>query len=196
MTAAGVHPAPWPADPTRLDAEDPGRSRSRLPAALWAFPGAMLFRLSPKPLYKARVRLLNLFGARLHPTARVRPDVSIDRPWNLSMGRKSSLGDGVVVWAHAPVTIGARCTISQYCRLAAFREPVGDPGAATSPAPLTIGDDVWIAAESYVAGGQTIPDGVLAGARSVIDGPLEPWTICAGEPAASRRPRPFKGRKP
>lgn len=183
-----------PADPTVLAAADPGRDRSRLPAALWSFPGQLLFRLSPKPLYKLRVRLLNLFGARIDATVRIRPDVSIDRPWNLSMGRKSSLGDGVVVWAHAPVTIGARGTISQYCRLAAFRQSPDHPAAPTVPAPLTIGDDVWIAAESYVAGGQSIPDGVLVGARSVIDGPLDPWTICAGEPAISRRPRPFKGR--
>lgn len=183
-----------PADPTVLAAADPGRDRSRLPAALWSFPGQLLFRLSPKPLYKLRVRLLNLFGARIDATVRIRPDVSIDRPWNLSMGRKSSLGDGVVVWAHAPVTIGARGTISQYCRLAAFRQSPDHPAAPTVPAPLTIGDDVWIAAESYVAGGQSIPDGVLVGARSVIHGPLDPWTICAGEPAISRRPRPFKGR--
>lgn len=183
-----------PADPTVLAAADPGRDRSRLPAALWSFPGQLLFRLSPKPLYKLRVRLLNLFGARIDATVRIRPDVSIDRPWNLSMGRKSSLGDGVVVWAHAPVTIGARGTISQYCRLAAFLQSPEHPAAPTVPAPLTIGDDVWIAAESYVAGAQSIPDGVLVGARSVIDGPLDPWTICAGEPAISRRPRPFKGR--
>lgn len=154
--------------------------------------GRTAFRLVPKPLYKARAALLNLFGASVHPSAKVRPDVRIDRPWNLTMGRKSSLGDGVVVWALAPVTIGARSTISQYCRVGAFRE---DPGAAASfhAEAITIGDDVWIAAESFVGGGQNVPDGVLAGARSVIDGPLDPWTICSGEPATSRRPRPFKG---
>lgn len=186
-----------PADPTAMAAPDEGRSRSRAPAGLWPV-GALVFRLTPKPLYKARLALLGLFGARLHPTARIRPDVRIDRPWNLSMGRKSSLGDGVVVWAHAPVTIGARCTISQYTRLAAFREDDAAPAGPTRPAALTIGDDVWIAAESYVAGGQTVPDGVLVGARSVIDaahgGRLEPWTIASGDPAVSRRERPFAGR--
>lgn len=186
-----------PVDPTAMGAPDEGRSRSRVPAGLWAV-GALAFRLTPKPLYKARAGLLRLFGARLDPTVRIRPDVRIDRPWNLSMGRKSSLGDGVVVWAHAPVTIGARCTISQYTRLAAFQVDADAPGGPTRPAPLTIGDDVWIAAESYVAGGQTVPDGVLVGARSVIDaahgGRLDPWTIASGDPAVSRRDRPFTGR--
>lgn len=189
--------AAMPTDPTAMAAPDEGRSRSRVPAGLWPL-GSALFRLTPKPLYKARVVLLRLFGARLDPTVRIRPDVRIDRPWNLTMGRKSSLGDGVVVWALAPVAIGARCTISQYTRLAAFREDETNPAGPTRPAPLTIGDDVWIAAESYVAGGQTVPDGVLVGARSVIDarhgGRLEPWTIASGDPAVSRRERPFQGR--
>ncbi len=189
-----------PVDPTVLLAEDPGRARSRLPAGAWRPLGAPLLRLIPKPMYGARTRLLRLFGADLDSTARVRQSVRIDRPWNLAMGRKSSLGDGVVVWAHAPVRIGARCTVSQYCRLAAFREDAARPAGPTRPAALTIGDDVWIAAESYVAGGQAVPDGVLVGARSVIDAPaggrLEPWTIASGDPAVSRRPRPFQGRTP
>lgn len=186
-----------PVDPTRRAGRDESRSRSLLPAWLWPL-GSLMFRLTPKPLYKARVLLLRVFGARLDATVRIRPDVRIDRPWNLSMGRKSSLGDAVVIWAHAPLSIGARCTISQYCRLAAFRENEHAPAGPTSPAPLTIGDDVWIAAESYVAGGQTVPDGTLVGARSVIDshagGRLEPWTIASGDPAVSRRQRPFQGR--
>lgn len=189
-------PAP-PADPTRRLGKDDGRHRSRLPASLWPL-GSVVFRLLPKPLYKARTSLLRLFGAQLDPTVRVRPDVRIDRPWNLSMGRKSSLGDAVEVWAHAPITIGARSTISQYSRLAAFREDDLSPAGPTHPMPLTIGSDVWIAAGSYVAGGQVIPDGVLVGARSVIDdragGHLEPWSIASGDPARSRRPRPFRGR--
>lgn len=189
-----------PLDPTVLSAEDPGRARSRLPAGAWRPFGAPLLRIIPKPMYGVRTRLLRLFGAEMDPTARVRQSVSIDRPWNLTMGRKSSLGDGVVVWAHAPVSIGARCTISQYCRLAAFREDPSRPAGPTRPAPLTIGDDVWIAAESYVAGGQTVADGVLVGARSVVDqragGRLDPWTIASGDPATSRRPRPFQGRAP
>lgn len=173
---------------------DAGRARSTLPAWLWPILGRPLFRLSPKPLYRARAVLLRWFGAEIDPSAGLRPDVRIDRPWNVSIGRKVLIGDGVVIWAHAPVTIGARSTISQRCRLAAFRPDPEHPAGATIPAPLSIGDDVWIAAESYVAGGNTVPDGVMVGARSVIDGPLAPWTICTGEPAVSRRPRPFKGR--
>lgn len=187
-------PSGMPVDPAELVGPDPGRKRSRLPPGLWA-PAATFFRFTPKPLYKARVTLLRLFGAQLDPTVRIRPDVRIDRPWNLSMGRKSSLGDAVIVWAHAPITIGARCTISQYCRLAAFREDEHAPAGPTHPMALTVGDDVWIAAESYVAGGQAIPDGTLVGARSVIDagagGRLDPWTIASGDPAVSRRQRPF-----
>jgi putative colanic acid biosynthesis acetyltransferase WcaF len=186
-----------PADPTRPHGPDEERRHSRIPAGLWPL-GSLIFRLTPKPLYRVRVLLLQSFGAKIDPTVRIRPDVRIDRPWNLTMGRKSSLGDAVVVWAHAPIRIGARCTISQYSRLAAFQDDLLAPAGPTTPAALTIGDDVWIATETYVAGGQIIPDGVLIGARSVIDGRtgarLEPWTIASGDPAVSKRQRPFQGR--
>jgi putative colanic acid biosynthesis acetyltransferase WcaF len=187
-----------PADPTVPLGPDEGRQHSRLPGGLWPL-GSLVFRLTPKPLYRVRVLLLRSFGARIDTTVRIRPDVRIDRPWNLTMGRKSSLGDAVVVWAHAPIRIGARCTISQYCRLAAFQDNLHAPAGPTRSASLTIGDDVWIATETYVAGGQIIPDGVLIGARSVIDGRtgarLEPWTIASGDPAVSKRQRPFQGRR-
>jgi putative colanic acid biosynthesis acetyltransferase WcaF len=189
--------ATLPVDPTLLRGTDQGTVRSKLPVAIWPV-ASLVFRFTPKPLYRIRVILLRMFGAQLDLTARIRPDVRIDRPWNLTMGRKSSLGDGVVIWAHAPIRIGARCTISQYTRIAGFLEDTSRPAGPTHPAPLTIGDDVWIAAESFVAGGQSIPDGVLVGARSVIDarygGRLDPWTIASGDPAVSCRPRPFQGR--
>ncbi|MBO6739736.1 MAG: hypothetical protein JJ916_07750 [Phycisphaerales bacterium] len=107
------------------------------------------------------------------------------------MGRKSSIGEGATVWAHAPITIGARTVISQYC----FVHSAKRIGNHESPSPIEIGDDVWIAAESVIVGDVCVPNGVLVGARSVVSDPVEPWTIATGHPASSRRPRPYRGHK-
>ncbi|MFG0312816.1 MAG: acyltransferase, partial [Phycisphaerales bacterium] len=139
---------------------------------------------------------LRWFGATVDDTSRVRPSVWIDRPWNLSIGRKSSLGDRCSVYAHAPIRIGARSVCSQHTILSAGVVTGLGAEASMRPAPITLGDDVWVAADCVVEGGSTIPDGALVGARSAVrdDRPLEAWTIAGGMPARSLKARPFKGR--
>lgn len=185
--------AALPAHPYRVGFAS---SIERRRAVLWALVQATLFGWSFHNAYRWRNFLLRTFGATIDGTVRIRPNCRVDRPWNLSMGRKSALGDAVTIYAGAPVTIGERSVISQYVIIAAASgarrgEPVGSP--------VTVGDDAWIAAESFVPGGVTIPDGVVVGARSVVGEPsevppLDAWTIASGDPAKSRRARAYLGR--
>lgn len=160
---------------------------------LWPLVRATIFSHSFHNQYRLRNRLLRLFGATVDDTSRVRPSVWIDEPWNFSMGRKSSLGDRCAVYAQAPVRIGSRSVCSQHTILSAFTI---DTERTRHGQPIDIGDDVWVAADCVVEGGATLPDGALVGARSCVAAAsaLEPWTIAAGLPARSIKPRPFKGR--
>ena len=160
-------------------------------AFLWRVISMTLFRMIPSPAYKLRRAVLVAFGAKLDPTSRMRGGVRISAPWNLEMGRKSSIGEGATVWAHAPVTIGARSVISQYC----FVQSSKREGNQETPESITVGDDVWIAAESVIMGGVQVPNGVLVGARSVVRDAIDTWTIATGHPAKSRRERPYQGAK-
>lgn len=171
-----------------------GSRAERRRAAVWSVVQRVLFNRSFHNAYRWRNRLLRWFGATIDPTVRIRPSCVIDRPWHLSMARKSALGDGVVIYAAAPVAIGERSVISQYTVIAASS---GAPGESPAPAPVRVGDDCWIAAESFVPGGLDVPDGVVVGARSVLpeDGAaLDAWTIASGDPARSRRARAYRGR--
>jgi len=175
----------------RPDPARPG-GRPSLRRALWRLVQASLFRYSFHNWYGFRCRLLRLFGATLAAEVRIRPTVRIDCPWRLTIGRKSSLGDGCVVWAHAPVVIGERSVCSQFSVLCTWDVDVDDPARPMPPRPIHIADDVWIATECLVTAGATVPPGVVIGARSVVRGPLEGWTIAAGDPARSRAPRPLR----
>jgi acetyltransferase-like isoleucine patch superfamily enzyme len=55
--------------------------------------------------------------------------------------------------------------------------------------PIEIGDDCWVATDCTVLPGSVIPEGVVVGARSLIEGELEPWTITSGSPATVRGQR-------
>ena len=161
--------------------------RRGLRSALWRFVSCTVYRLIPSPAYRFRRAVLMGFGARLDPTSRVRGGVRISEPWNLTMGRKSSIGEGATIWACAPVRIGDRTVVSQYCFLTSSQRV----GTQECPMPIEIGDDVWIATESVVVGG--VPNGVLVGARSVVSDSVDRWTIATGQPARSRREREYQG---
>lgn len=160
--------------------------------ALWPLVRATIFSHSFHNQYRLRNALLRLFGATVDETSRIRASVWIDQPWNLTIGRKSSIGDRSAVYAHAPVRIGSRSVCSQHTILGAF--VIDD--RAPRPASIDIGDDVWVAADSVIEGGTTLPDGALIGARSCVatGASIKPWTIAAGLPARSIKPRPYKGR--
>lgn len=160
--------------------------------ALWYVVEATAFRHSPRTFYGYRSWLLRRFGADVHPTARVRPSVSIEVPWNLSIGEGSMVGDHAILYCLGPVKIGARCTVSQYAHLCAGTHDHTRRSFPLVKSRITLGDDVWVAADAFVGPDVTLADGVVLGARSSAFGDLPPWTVCAGTPARPVKPREMR----
>jgi putative colanic acid biosynthesis acetyltransferase WcaF len=174
---------------------DPTRPRERAPWRRWAWyvVQCTLFRCSFHSWYGFRRTLLAAFGAAIDPTARVRPTVQIDQPWNLSMGRKSTLGDRCVLWAHERIRIGARSVCSQRTMLSTWALEPDGPDLRVARGPVTIEEDVWIATECAVTAGSHVEAGTVVGARSVVRGRLPGWRIARGDPATPCADRPYGG---
>ena len=162
-----------------------------LRSLLWRLLGAPLFRASFHNWYPVRRMILRLFGTRLAPTTRFRNSVRIDRPWNLSAGHLTIIGDHAALRCRAPITIGDRCVISQ---LAILTTTAREPRTAGHPkriAPIAIEDDCWIAADTLVLPGVTVHAGTVVGARALVESDLPGWRIAVGEPAVPRGTRAF-----
>jgi len=171
--------------------EDATRRPPKLKAMLWRRIGRTAFRCTPRTAYSTRRRLLGFFGADLARTVKFRNTCSIDEPWNLTVGALTMFGDSTIVRSASPIRVGQRCVISQYSLLmTSMIERDHDGRFHQTPRPIEIGDDCWVATDCLVLPGAKVPDGVVIGARSVIGGGLEPWTIATGAPAKSRRQRP------
>jgi len=54
---------------------------------------------------------------------------------------------------------------------------------------ITIGDGVWIGANTVILDGAEIGEGCVVGAGSVVTGRLPPWSVVAGVPARKLRDR-------
>lgn len=171
--------------------QSPYTLREKLGRVLWWFVQATLFRWSGHNMYGWRRFLLKFFGARLASSARLRPTVSIECPWNLCMEENTSVGDRAILYALGPITIKRRASVSQHTHLCAATHDYTVPGLPLVRLSIMVEEDAWLAADSFVGPGVTIGKGAVLGARGCAFKDLEPWTIYGGNPA-----KPIKAREP
>jgi putative colanic acid biosynthesis acetyltransferase WcaF len=60
---------------------------------------------------------------------------------------------------------------------------IKDPSYPLTGAPIHVGSDVWIAAESFILPGRSIFDGAVVGARSLVVQDVPAWKVVGGNPA-------------
>ena len=156
---------------------------------LWAIAQATFFRYSFHTWNKWRIFLLKSYGADIDYSCIIRRTVKVECPWNLKMGQNSCLGDCVIVYCLGKITIGDRVSISQYAHLCAGTHDYNDIDMPLLRLPITINDDVWLAADSFVGPNVVIGEGAILGARAVAMRDLDSWTIYSGNPAIIKRTR-------
>jgi acetyltransferase-like isoleucine patch superfamily enzyme/glycosyltransferase involved in cell wall biosynthesis len=154
-----------------------------LKRVLWMFTSATLFRYSFHNWYGWRRVLLRCFGAKIGAEARIRPTVRIEIPWNLEVGDDSVVGDYAILYCLGKVTIGRHAVISQYAHLCAGTHDYTSRRFPLVRMPIAIGDEVWVAADAFVAPGVTIGDRSVVGARSTVTRDVPPDNVVAGSPA-------------
>jgi putative colanic acid biosynthesis acetyltransferase WcaF len=162
---------------------------NRLIRLLWIVTWALLARWTPGRMSFWRVFLLNLFGAKVSREAAVAASARIWLPAHLELGSRSTLGPGVDCYNMAPIVIGARTIVSQRTFLCAGTHDIRDSSFQLVARPISIGNDVWIAAEAFVGPGVTVGDGCVLGARACAFADLEAWTVYRGNPAGALKLR-------
>jgi putative colanic acid biosynthesis acetyltransferase WcaF len=172
-----------------MERASPFSRSNRLARFLWGIVRVLLFRPSPRIFHRWRNALLRLFGAKLHPTARVYPRARIWAPWNLRMDEYACLADDVDCYSAHTVHIGAYSTVSQYSYLCGATHDFDTVEHPVVAKPIVIGRRVWIAADVLVGPGVTIGDGAVIGARSSVFRDIPAWVVAIGTPAEPTRDR-------
>ena len=133
--------------------------------------------------------LLRIFGADLHPTARVYPKAVIWCPAFLKMGAHACIANDADIYNVGGVALGDHALVSQYAYLCGATHDHEDVDFPLIPKPINIGARAWVAADVFVAPGITIGDGTVVGARSDVFNDLPAWQVCVGSPARAIKPR-------
>jgi putative colanic acid biosynthesis acetyltransferase WcaF len=181
--AAPLAPPAAPFQRLDLTRSTPYSAGERLRRAAWGVARVLLFRPTPKRLFRFRNALLRAFGARVGRNTVVESSVRIFHPWLLEIGDWSHLGAGVDCYNLGPVSIGDHTVISQRAVLCAGTHDYTRPDLPLLRPPIRIGHGVWIAAEAFIAPNVTIADNAVVGARAVVTRDVPPGAVVAGNPA-------------
>ncbi|MHA6686490.1 LbetaH domain-containing protein [Mesorhizobium sp. A556] len=181
------------ANPPKLGGQTFGL-RHRALRLCWMICWTLFARWTPPQMNGLRRALLQLFGAQIHPTARIRSSARIWWPGNLVVGAHASLGPGVICYNIARIVVRDFADVSQRAHLCTGTHNIDDPDFRLIAKPIMIGQQAWIAAEAFVGPGVTVGCGAVLGARGVAFRDLDDWTVYAGNPAKPIRKRRFSER--
>jgi putative colanic acid biosynthesis acetyltransferase WcaF len=182
---------------TILNAKDSGPTEggpsfslaNRAQRAAWSLCWTILAAWTPPAFHPWRRLLLRLFGATLHPTAKIYASARVWQPSNLEMGEHACLGPKATCYSMAKITLGDHAVVSQGAHLCAGTHDIDDEHFQLVAKPITLEAKSWIAAEAFVGPGVTIGEGAVLGARAVAFRDIEPWTVHIGNPASFFRNR-------
>ena len=135
---------------------------------------------------------------------------------NITLGRHVSIYPGVMLWGDGPivigdnvaigngtiiysskngggVTIGSNSSIAAQCYIIDMDHGIraGEliREQSNTAAPVSIGEDVWIAAGCKILKGSVIRDGAVIGAQSLVKGEIPENAIAVGIPAKVKKYR-------
>lgn len=150
---------------------------------IWNVVNLLFFRYSPRLLYNWRNMILRIMGAKIGNGVKIFPSVSITIPWLLEIGDGVVVSAGVKIYNLGKIKIGRKTIISQYSHLCGGTHDFRNQGFTLLRTGLEVGNNVWIATDTFIGPGVHIGDNSVVGARAVVVKNVEEGTIVGGNPA-------------
>lgn len=106
----------------------------------------------------------------------------------ITIGNRVYIGKSCVLASDTGITIGDNTMLAEFVSIIDADHgtekngiPIRDQNL--KPAPITIGNDVWIGRGCAVLKGTTIGEGAVIGANSVVTRDIPPYAVACGVPA-------------
>ncbi len=158
----------------------------------WYVFNILFFKTSLFPIYRFKVFLLRLFGAKIGMNVVIKPSVTIKYPWFLQTGNNVWIGEKVWIDNLAMVRIGNNVCLSQGCLLLTGNHDYTKPAFDLMINTIVLEDGVWIGAGAVVCGGAICHEHAVLTVGSVTAGELEAMGIYRGNPAVKIKERIIK----
>lgn len=144
----------------------------------------IFFRPFNLDLFKGWRRfILRSFGAKIGKKTCVYASAKIWAPWNLEIGNYSCMSPKVDCYNQGKISIGDHTIISQKTYLCASSHDFTISNFPLILKPIKISNQVWIAADAFIAPGISIGEGAVVGAKAAVFKDVDAWTVVGGNPA-------------
>jgi len=134
-----------------------------------------------------RINFLRLRGAKIANRVKIFGRVTVVSAHNLTIGAGSTLNEGVHFNCREKVVVGEGVRISTYVQIHSAKLLIDTCNRIHSSSPVTIQNNVWIAAGTVVSAGVVIGENSIVGANSVVIKSLGENGLYAGNPAVKIR---------
>ncbi|MDE7412084.1 MAG: sugar O-acetyltransferase [Paramuribaculum sp.] len=125
-----------------------------------------------------------LTGTKIHKSFGLFPPFYTDCGKNIKIGKHVFINSGCKFQDQGGITIGDNVLIGHNCVIATLNHALNpDHRADMIPAPVKIGNKVWIGANVTILQGVTIGEGAVIAAGAVVNKDVPPRTIAGGIPA-------------
>lgn len=155
----------------------------------WLLTSIIFFEIKFPLPSSFKVKLLNLFGAKVESSVVIKPNVKVKYPWLLSIGQNSWIGEGVWIDNLAFVNIGANCCLSQSSYLLTGNHNYKDPHFSLITGGIIISDQAWVGSKAIVCPNVTLGHSAVLAVGSVATIDLDNNSIYQGNPAVFKKKR-------
>jgi len=163
--------------------QSPHRLSNKIGRLVWAVMFHAFYKWTPPRLgMPVRRLILKSFGARIGASW-IHPSTKIWAPWMLQMGNDSYVDRDCFLYNTYPIEIGDRVIISFGSVLCTVSHDYTTPTYPLVGSRITIQQDCWIMAETFICPGVSIHNGAVVGARAVVTRDVAKYVLVAGNPA-------------
>lgn len=125
-----------------------------------------------------------LTGTEIHRSFGLFPPFYTDCGKNIKIGKRVFINSGCKFQDQGGITIGDDVLVGHNCVIATLNHAMDpDHRADMIPAPVKIGDKVWIGANVTILQGVNIGEGAVIAAGAVVNKDVPPRTVVGGIPA-------------
>lgn len=143
-------------------------------------------RLGRVPSQKYRVFMLrHIYRMKLAPKVVVYHGFSIRAPWNITVGRGTVIGNGVLLDGRNGLEIGENVNISTDVSVYTEQHDINNPyfESANSGGKVVIGNRAWLSSRTVVLPKVTVGEGAVLASGALAAKDLDEYAIYVGIPA-------------
>ena len=160
-----------------------GKTGNRITAVILELEVFILHVAGFIPSHFVRRFFYRMGGVGIGKGSTLHMGIRFYKPYNISIGSDSIIGEGTVLDGRDKLTIGNHVDIATEVMIYNSEHDINDPRFFTTTSPVEIGDYVFIGPRAIILPGVVVGKGAVVAAGAVVTKDVPEFVIVGGVPA-------------